>query len=151
MANIIPLFSYLICCMSGVLITIVAVKTDEKLAFLVYLVVSISSIFILPTKNVAFIYIFFIGYYPIVRLFLEKIKFKFLTIAIKTIIFLTISIICNIIFLFVFEIKTKNFFLEFKIGVFVLFFSIMVYDNFLVTFIKRYYSVLEERIFRFLR
>lgn len=137
--------------MSGVLITIVAVKTDEKLAFLVYLVVSISSIFILPTKNVAFIYIFFIGYYPIVRLFLEKIKFKFLTIAIKTIIFLTISIICNIIFLFVFEIKTKNFFLEFKIGVFVLFFSIMVYDNFLVTFIKRYYSVLEERIFRFLR
>lgn len=65
----------------------VAVEFGMKAGLMVYLVSSVLSIFFCPDPEATCIFIFFLGYYPLVKPKLDKIKRKPLRVAAKTVLF----------------------------------------------------------------
>lgn len=74
LAGIIPALYLVLPMASGILMMIIAEEVDTKWALLTYISVSILSFFITFDKEAALIFILFFGHYPILRLYIEKIK-----------------------------------------------------------------------------
>ncbi len=75
MTSVIPTLTYALPAAAGFLITLVVIEIDKKWAVGVYAAVSILSILLVADKEAALMYIFFFGYYPILKAVFEK-KFK---------------------------------------------------------------------------
>lgn len=91
---------------AGILLICTVFEMGEKWSFLIYIVVSLLSILILPDKSPAVYYILFLGHYPIIKSYLERIKNKPLKIAVKFIIFNICGIAAALIVKFLFSINT---------------------------------------------
>ena len=135
--------------LAGVLITIAALVTDVKLSFLVYIVVSIVSLFTVLNKEVVFFYIFFGGIYPQILVLSHKIKnilFKFIF---KTAAILILSLILNFVFLSLLTPSLKNSHNNLFIINLVFIFSIFaLYDRFLHVFIKFHFPYIKNKFFK---
>ncbi|MCL2055489.1 MAG: hypothetical protein FWG90_13805 [Oscillospiraceae bacterium] len=57
---------------SGMLIAMVAIEINVPWGFVTYAAVAVLSIFVTPDKQAAIFFIFFFGYYPVLKLELEK-------------------------------------------------------------------------------
>lgn len=68
-----PLFVYLIPAAAGVMLLIIYVEIDAKWSFFTYVSVAVLCLFITPDKEASLLYIMFLGYYPILKMFIEKI------------------------------------------------------------------------------
>lgn len=68
-----PLLVYLIPALTGAMLLIVYVEINTKWAFFTYVSVALLSLFITPDKEASFLYIIFLGYYPLLKMFIEKI------------------------------------------------------------------------------
>lgn len=72
---------------AGVLMMIIAVEVSRSWALLTYIAVSLLSLLITFDKEAALLFILFFGHYPVLRMYLGRIRLKFLRRLIKFIIF----------------------------------------------------------------
>lgn len=75
LASFLGVTTYAVPAISGALLIILYLEFGVKNAFTVYLAVSVLS-FLICEKEAALCYIFFFGYYPILKAFIEKIHNK---------------------------------------------------------------------------
>lgn len=87
LAGIIPALYLVLPMAAGILMMIIAVEVNTKWAALTYIAVSILSFFITFDKEAALIFIMFFGHYPILRLYIEKIKSRGIRLAVKLAVF----------------------------------------------------------------
>lgn len=87
LAGIMPMFYLILPMIAGILLMIIAEEVNKSWAWLTYVSVSILSIFITADKESALVFIMIFGHFPILRLYLEKIRFKILRWFIKLAIF----------------------------------------------------------------
>lgn len=78
MTAIFPFATYALPAMAGIVLIAVVIENGSKTALLVYTAVSLLSLFIVPDKEAALMFIAFFGYYPIIKAFLERIRPKLL-------------------------------------------------------------------------
>ncbi|MCQ2459531.1 MAG: hypothetical protein MJ081_04055 [Ruminococcus sp.] len=87
LAGIMPALYLLLPMIAGVLLMIIAVEVNTGWAFLTYISVSLLSLFITFDKEAALVFIMLFGHYPIVRMYIQKIKPKLLSRIVKFIFF----------------------------------------------------------------
>ncbi len=80
---------------AGILMMIIAVEVNSRWAFLTFIATSLLSLFVTFDKEAALLYIMLFGHYPIIKKYIDTIKFKLLRFITKIIIFNT-CIICEI-------------------------------------------------------
>ena len=83
LTGIFPFATYALPAMAGSLLVVVVLELNRATAVMVYISVSLLSLFIAPDKEAALIFIFFFGYYPILKGLIEQIRIRPLELAIK--------------------------------------------------------------------
>lgn len=63
---------------AGVLLVAVVLESGAKWAFLIYAAVCVLSVLLTPSKDAAFYYVVFFGYYPILKKFIESLRSRWL-------------------------------------------------------------------------
>jgi len=58
--------------LASVLTAVIVMECNHKYAWLSYLAVSIIAFLMIPKKSVVYVYIAFLGYYPIIKLYIER-------------------------------------------------------------------------------
>lgn len=87
MTGLFPFATYALPAMAGFLMVAVVVECGTRWAFVVYIAVSILSVLTAPDKQAAFIFVFFLGHYPILKGLLEKLKKPVLEWTLKVLLF----------------------------------------------------------------
>ncbi len=97
LTGIIPIGTYALPAISGALLLPIIIEVGCKHAFYSYIVTSLLSIILAADKEAVILFILFLGYYPILKFALSKLKFKFLRLIIKFLIFNTTTILSYLI------------------------------------------------------
>ncbi len=100
--SILPFSSYLAPALSGITLIPIAYEFNKRTAFLLFFSIALLSVFLVADKEMAFLFLAFLGWYPIFKISFDKIKNKILRIIAKFTVF-NISIVLMyyfIIFLF---------------------------------------------------
>lgn len=87
LAGIMPILYLLLPMAAGVLLMIIAEEVSLSWAWLTYSAVSLLSLFVTADKEAALIFIMLFGHYPILRIYLGRIKLRGLRYMIKAAIF----------------------------------------------------------------
>ena len=105
LAGIIPAFYLILPMAAGVLLMIIAEEVSISWAWLTYISVSILSMFMTADKEAALVFVMVFGHFPILRLYLEKIKLKWLRWIVKLIIFNLCAVVFFYVTVFIFGIQ----------------------------------------------
>lgn len=105
LSGIMPVFYLILPMIAGVLLMLIAEEVSLEWAWLTYISVSLLSLFITADKEAALVFIMVFGHFPILRLYLEKLKFKILRWLIKLIAFNACIISYFYVTVFVFGIE----------------------------------------------
>lgn len=97
LAGIMPIFYLILPMAAGVLLMIIAEEVSMSWAWLTYTAVCLLSMLITADKESALVFIMLFGHYPMVRMYLQKLKFRLLRFIIKAAVFN----ICTIAFFYV--------------------------------------------------
>lgn len=104
MGGILPFATFSAPAIAGILIVPVAIEFGMKTGYLLYAAIGLLSVFILPDKEMALIFIFLFGFYPLLKARLERIPARVLQWAAKLTLF-NVCIFCMYgLILFVFPI-----------------------------------------------
>ncbi len=90
--SVVPAATYAFPCFAGFLLTAVVVEFGEKWALAAYAAVSVLSLFLAGDKEAVVYFIGFLGFYPIVKSFIERLRSKAVQYVIKYALF-TVSMI----------------------------------------------------------
>ena len=104
LAGIMPLFYLILPMAAGMLLMIIAEEVSMGWAWLTYLAVDILSLLITADKESALVFIMLFGHYPMVRLMIEKLKFKPLKYILKGLIFNVCAVSFFLVTVFIFGI-----------------------------------------------
>lgn len=74
--GVMPIMAYTLPALAGAFLIVIVIENGKKWALLTYITVSIMSFFMTPDKEAAVLFTMLLGYYPIVKSFFEKIKFR---------------------------------------------------------------------------
>ena len=74
LTGVFPFATYALPAMAGTLLVVVVLELNRATAVMVYVSVSLLSLFIAPDKEAALVFIFFFGYYPILKGLIEQIR-----------------------------------------------------------------------------
>ncbi len=74
MTSFMPLLVYTIPAVAGVLMAVIVIEISKKWAILSYISVGLLSFLITPDKEAAVLFVLFLGYYPILKSVIERIK-----------------------------------------------------------------------------
>lgn len=97
LAGIMPIFYLILPMAAGVLLMIIAEEVSMGWAWLTYMAVCLLSMLITADKESALVFVMLFGHYPMVRMYLQKMKFRLLRFIIKAAVFN----ICAIAFFYV--------------------------------------------------
>lgn len=86
-AAIFPIADLVLPGIAGVLLIAAVYEIGEGWSFLIFAAVSLLSLLLPSDKNAAVYYIFFLGHYPIVKSYIERIKNKYAVWALKLLVF----------------------------------------------------------------
>ena len=106
---VVPFGTYAFPAFAGMLLVSIVIELGFSWAFLVYFVVCVMSVLLLADKEAALYYIAFLGFYPIVKGMIEKVKSKVLQYLIKFAVFNCSMIVCFYISIFVLSIPKESF------------------------------------------
>ena len=104
LAGIMPLFYLVLPMAAGIMLMIIAEEVSVGWAWLTYLAVDILSLLITADKESALVFIMLFGHYPMVRLMIEKLKFKPLKYILKGLIFNVCAVSFFLVTVFIFGI-----------------------------------------------
>lgn len=97
-----PLFDYTIPTFAGFLMVIMIVETSAPWAFMTYVAVSVLALLITPNLQCSLLFVMFMGYYPILKYYLDKLRLKPLAWVIKFAVFNAAVVVFYMLFQFVF-------------------------------------------------
>lgn len=106
MSGLFPLLDYAIPTFAGFLMVIMIVETSAAWAFTTYVAVSVLAVLITPNLQCSLLFVMFMGYYPILKYFLDKLKMRPLAWVIKFAVFNAAVLLFYWLFQFVF--MTEN-------------------------------------------
>jgi len=95
--TVLPFMYLTIPAAAGILLLFLLLETSASWAFMSYATVSCLSILILPEKSSALLFILLLGYYPLIKFYIDKCKIKILNLLIKFLIFNLTAILYFII------------------------------------------------------
>ncbi|MDE5600820.1 MAG: hypothetical protein K2I60_04300, partial [Oscillospiraceae bacterium] len=87
-SGIFSFLSYAIPGICGALLIMVMIDISKSKSFLIYIVVGVLSLLIVANKTSVLAYILLLGYYPILKFFIENIKNTFFECTLKLLVFL---------------------------------------------------------------
>jgi hypothetical protein len=85
LTGIIPLATYMMPALAGAMLAVVVIEAGAKTALLAYVAISVLSLFIVPDREAATMFIVFYGYYPLAKVRLEQLRSRALEYAVKLI------------------------------------------------------------------
>lgn len=85
--GMIPAFEYISPATAGVLIWVIRDRLGVKYGMVSYFAVGILCLLVTPNYEAAMMFLFLLGYYPIIREYLQKIRFKLFRVLTKLAIF----------------------------------------------------------------
>jgi hypothetical protein len=77
LGSLFPLVEYAIPTLSGLCLIPIVIEIDRKYAFLAFAAASATGLIVVPRKEFALLFLLFLGYYPIVKSYVES-KFRFI-------------------------------------------------------------------------
>ena len=119
LSTVIPNLTYVLPAMAGIVLMIMVIEIGRKWALTAYIVIAILSMFILPDKETALVYVGFFGYYPIIKSLLEQKLNKILSLVIKLLIFniSVVGVYCIVIFVFKIPVDGLDIFKQYTIPI----------------------------------
>lgn len=152
LTSIVPIGTYAFPCFAGVLLCAVVIEFSEKWALLSYGAVSVLSLFLAGDKEAVVYFIAFLGFYPIVKSYIERIRSKSVQYILKFTLFNICITAAFIICKFILAIPDEEFTLLgfyvpwafLIIGEFIFF----MYDKCVTILIFRYINSVRNRIFK---
>ena len=148
-SNVFPSGMYTFPALSGVIILVLSFVAGQGIAWSSYIAVSIVSFLLCTSKEATLCFILFLGYYPLIRQYLQKIKLKFVRLIIKLLIFNSAASGIYFLLLYVFSLPGDEFEI-FGVSLPLIFLFIMnvvflIYDIALSLFEKKY----KQTIYKF--
>ncbi len=67
LGSIVPIAMYIAPALAALLVVVAIEECDKKMAATLYLAVSLISLLFVPEREVAFVYVFLLGYYPLIK------------------------------------------------------------------------------------
>ncbi|MBR6045339.1 MAG: hypothetical protein IKP47_06880 [Ruminococcus sp.] len=101
-SGIFPMLDYTIPTFAGFLMVIMIVETSPGWAVLTYFAVSFMAVLITPNIQASLLFVLFMGYYPILRYFLDRLSSRVLAWIIKLAVFNAAAVVFYLLFQFVF-------------------------------------------------
>ena len=126
LTSVIPTLTYAVPAAAGLLLLIMVIEIDKKWATVVYVAVSILSGLLIADKEAATMYIAFFGYYPIIKLPIEKHINRYLCWVVKMIIFNASVLASYFMLIYVFNLSLDDFGEFTKIGLILLYIAFNV-------------------------
>ncbi len=108
LTTVIPVLSYALPAMAGILLILIVIEVDKKWAFGVYTAVSILALLILPDKEAALMYVFFFGHYPIMKAILEQKFQKVILWIFKFLLFNACVVAAYLVIIYVFQLPFEE-------------------------------------------
>ena len=100
--GMIPMFEYISSAVAGILIWVIRDRLGVKYGLVSYLAVGLLCLLITPNYEVSMIYLFLLGYYPILREYFQKIRLKILRITVKLMVYAVGAVSAYMILIYVF-------------------------------------------------
>lgn len=100
--GMIPMFEYISSAVAGILIWVIRERLGVKYGLVSYLAVGLLCLLITPNYEASMIYLFLLGYYPIIREYLQKIRLKILRITAKLAVYAAGAVSAYMILIYVF-------------------------------------------------
>ncbi len=104
LSSIVPNLTFVLPALAGVVLMIMVIEIGRKWAFTSYIVISLLSLFILPDKETAMMFVGFFGYYPVLKSLIENKLKKPIAYILKFLIFNASVLSVYLIIIFVFKI-----------------------------------------------
>lgn len=76
MGGILPFATFAAPALAGILIVPVAIEFGMPTGYLLYLAIGLLALFVVPDKEMALIFVFFLGFYPLLKASIERIRRK---------------------------------------------------------------------------
>jgi hypothetical protein len=83
MTGLVPFATYALPALAGAMLVAVVIEIGSKMAVLAYIGVSILSVFVVPDREAAMMFLVFFGYYPILKEKMESIPSRMAEYALK--------------------------------------------------------------------
>lgn len=109
LTGIIPVGTYALPCLSGILLTIIVFEFGVPWAFGVYFAVSVLSFLMVSDKEAALYYVLILGVYPILKSLFERIPFKWLSFVLKLVYFNASAVAAFYLSIYVLSIPVESF------------------------------------------
>lgn len=93
LTGIFPFAEYALPALSGIVLITLVIEINKKTAYIAFIAVGILSLIITPVKESAILFVFFFGYYPILKSSLEKVKNRVFEWCLKIGIF-NVTVVC---------------------------------------------------------
>ena len=100
--GMIPMFEYISSAVAGILVWVIRDRLGVKYGLVSYLAVGLLCLLITPNYEASMIYLFLLGYYPILREYLQKIRLKILRITVKLAVYAAGAVSAYMILIYVF-------------------------------------------------
>lgn len=150
LSGIIPFGSYAFPAAAGIVVYILAAVAGNSYAWSSYIAVSVVSFILCTDKEAVLCFIFLFGGYPLIKMYIEKIKIKVASFILKTAVFNISVFVIYILMLYVFlipeeeiEIFGINLPLLFLIALNI---GFILYDYMLKLFTTAYIPIIKEKI-----
>lgn len=111
MGGILPLATFAAPAAAGILLVPVAIEFGLKTGYILYAAIGLLSLFIVPDKEMSLIFVFFLGFYPLLKASIEHIHSHALTYLVKFAVFnfCIIAMYSIVIFLFPIDLIVAEF------------------------------------------
>lgn len=143
--SFLPTMKVFLISLSSFLIAILIIEVGKKSAILSFIATSILGLLLIPNKTVIIPYISFLGFYALVKLYIEKLDKLMLEWVLKLIVF-NISLIVNYIIFTKLFISNLNLPLSIGIVFFVLQIVFIIYDFTFSLFVEYYNTRIKKLI-----
>ncbi len=109
LTSVIPFGTFAFPAFAGMMLVCVVIELGYSWAFVVYTVVSLMSLLFLTDKEAALYYVAFLGFYPIVKGLIEKLRNKTIQFIIKYLIFNACMVLAFYLSIYIFSIPKESF------------------------------------------
>ena len=109
LSNIIPIGMFTFPAVAGIIIYILSIAAGQKYAWMSFIVTSLISFALCTEKEAAVCFILFLGFYPMVKEHIEKLRIRVIAYILKLLLFNACGVAIYFILIFVFSVPADTF------------------------------------------
>lgn len=153
-SNFMPSGMYTFPAVSGIIVYILSFAAGRSYSWVSFAAVSILSFFLCADKQAPLCFILFLGYYPLLRETIEKIRLKAAVYIIKLLIFNAAAAVIWLLLVFIFSVPTEEFSvfginLPVVMIIIILNLVFIIYDYALTVFFRKYKEIIYRIVTNF--